>query len=118
VSIPALTYCILPQATSFIGDGDRHEDVEIVEQQFFIRVEMLQGYGVAVDRVPERSCILVTDMERYRQQAGYTHSIVFVNHTEMTQLICTTRRVPNGTTAASNIVLAMGSDGPPRSVVS
>jgi hypothetical protein len=77
VSIPALTYCILPQATSFIGDGDRHEDVEIAAQPLFIHVETLQGDGVAVDRVPDRSRILVMDMERYRHQEGYARSIVF-----------------------------------------
>ena len=42
---------------------------------FFIHVEMLQGYGVTVDRVPDRLCILVVDMERYRHQAGFDSSV-------------------------------------------
>jgi hypothetical protein len=35
VSIPALIYCIIPQATTFIGDGDVQEDDEIAAQQLF-----------------------------------------------------------------------------------
>ena len=76
MNITALTYCIFPQATSFIGDADRHEEVDIQRSSFLIHVEMHQGDGVTVDRVPDRFYILVIDMERYRHQEGYAHSLV------------------------------------------
>jgi hypothetical protein len=46
VSIPALIYCIFPQAATFIGEGHVREDVEIAAQQFFYLCGDSQGLWI------------------------------------------------------------------------